>query len=216
MKSFSGMSGPSVASAEQTLEQIKAKVSRIVWFNAVASGVSLTLLIIMLSEMAYFGPKLRPVLTPRAVASALKDVLATVHNMRNVSDDVAFFSDGARYMAKRYRGNSSDPWGEAGGTGRALLSLGGGEAGAGMSPEVSAALVSLLGVLQTKAAALDLAAPGDMLRFLMGLDWRGEVAPRLDRGLASVQYAEVLAGAFMSAFASVNVSAARVQPPLLQ
>ena len=55
----------------------------------------------------------------------------------------------------------------------------------------------------------------EMLVRRMAVDWRAQIAPRVDRGLASVQYAEVLAGAVVSAMSGVNASAARVQPPIL-
>ena len=205
MKSFSGMGPPSVATAEQTLEQIKKKVGRIVWFNAIASGVSLTLLLVMLTEMAYFGPKLRPVLTPRRVAAALNDVLLTVHNLRNITDDVAFFSDNAHYLAARYQASQN----LTAGARRALLQE------ESFPPEVAAALVGVLGAIQNKTAQLDVTAVTDLLRYVMAVDWRAQIAPRVDRGLASVQYAEVLAGAVVSAMSGVNASAARVQPPIL-
>ena len=40
----------------------------------------------------------------------------------------------------------------------------------------------------------------------MGIDWKGAIAPRVDKGLAAAQYAELLAGSVITTLSRSNIT----------
>lgn len=172
----------------------------------VASFVTMVIAAVAIGK--YWGP-ISAVLTPDAAAGATRDALVVFGNAANISSDVAFFADGARIaLAGPAPAHHHH---------RALLQL---------QPEVQDALKGFITTATAKLEAADVNAPNEFLRYLMALHWRevralegGErvgpttrkirsasqdIATRVDRGLASVQYAELIAGAALKALASAN------------
>ena len=200
MKGYPPMAPPP-ASAEQSLEKIRGMLKTIMIMHAVASVVSVVLGVVLVAHVAYFYPRISAVVTPDRVAGAVDNVMITVANVRNITSDVAFFADGAK-SAIAALSTEHHP------VRRALQEV-------QLTPQLQAAIAQFFQTLNAKTQTADFSAPGEFLRFVMGIDWMGHIAPRVDRGLASVQYAEVLAGAVLGALSQANSTVSRVQPPML-
>jgi hypothetical protein len=192
---------PPPASAEQSLEKIKGMLRKMMIFHAIASVVSVVLGVVLVAHVAYFYPRISAVVTPASVAGALENVLITMGNVKNITTDVAFFADGVKGTAVALSMDHHP-------VRRALQEV-------QLTPQLQAAIAEFVQTLNSKTQTADFSAPGEFLRYVMGVDWVGHIAPRVDRGLASVQYAEVLAGAVLGALSQANSTTNRVQPPIL-
>lgn len=185
---------PPAPDSAATLEKIRRQLKIIMYVQAGAALCTIVMGALAVAEMIVYYPKMSKILTPAAVAAAAEDTLATLAAAHNISADVAFFSDGARNAAAALQ-----PAAAAAGR-RALLMQ-------DLSPELQAAAARALDALSAQLKVADMGAPSAFLRYLMGVDWLGQVAPRLDRGLAAVQFGEALAATFLGALSAANASA---------
>jgi hypothetical protein len=183
---------PPAPDSAATLEKIRRQLKVIVYVQAAAALCTIVMGLIAVIEMIIYYPKMSRVLTPDSVALAAENALLTLANARNISSDVAFFTDGAH--------NAAVAMHPAVGR-RALLQA------QNLSPELQAAATRVLDALTAQLNTSDLGAPSAFLRYLMGVDWLGQIAPRVDRGLAVAQFGEALAATFLGALATANASA---------
>ena len=184
---------PPAPDSAATLEKIRRQLKVIVYVQAAAALCTIVMGLVAVIEMIIYYPKMSRVLTPDSVALAAENALLTLANARNISSDVAFFADGAH--------NAAVAMHPAVGR-RALL-----QQVQNLSPELQAAAARMLDALAAQLNTSDLGAPSAFLRYLMGVDWLGQIAPRVDRGLAVAQFGEALAATFLGALATANASA---------
>lgn len=78
--------------------------------------------------------------------------------------------------------------------GRSLLAL-----LQGSPEEMRLGITQLLATAQAKLAEADVRAPSDFLRYLMAINWRADVMPLVEEGLAVLRYGEATAGAVLGA-----------------
>lgn len=205
---FAGAHAEPPSSAEAELRTIRRRLGVIMWVHSVSACLNFALMVTVTALVGaaisqYYAPVSR-VFTPERAAEAAHGALVIVGNARNITSDIAFFADAARALAAGGAAVSSEAGAAAGR--RALLQ-------AGLSPDVQAAAAALLGALAAKVESADMNAPSDFLRYVMALPWRQDIAPRIDRGIASVQYAELIAGAALGALASANGTARQMLHP---
>ena len=173
-----------------TLEKIRRMLKAMLVIQVAASVSTVLMGLIALAEVVYYYPKMSESLSPTRLATTIDNAMAIVAASKNITSDVAFFADGARYSFAAFAPAR-----------RALL------AQDGISPALQEAAAGTLNALTTKIAGTDGNAPFEFLRYLMAVDWADSVAPRIDRGLASVRGAESLAAVVLGALTAANATA---------
>jgi len=230
---------PHETSSEHLLRRINFRLGVVVYTHIAGAFISFIMFVLTIVVTTRYYAAVSRVLTPDVVAGGARDAMATLGYVTNITGDVAFMSDGIRYVMTMAPAPAGAPVGGAGG--RRLLEAalaaaaaagagatgaevgavpvvaapaGGGAGGdelgfaqsAGLSSEeaVQASLTAFLRAATAKMQTLDVNAGADFLRYLMALQWKADVAPRVDNALASIAYGERLAGAALEALASAD------------
>jgi hypothetical protein len=57
---------------------------------------------------------------------------------------------------------------------------------------------------------VDVRVLGDLLRWLMDLNWKADIAPRFDKTLEGVRYAELVTGTLLAALSASSANFTRL------
>lgn len=182
-------SSPALGGKDQSVTLLR-HIRNSIWIICAVHIVLFITAIGLISAILYFVRYYKGYLHDQLSGPRLRDMTLQAHgivdDVKTVTGIIAIVTQG---MAPNFGNVTVLGTPPAAGSRRSLL----------MDPALASSLAKLVETANGKLATLDLEAPMDLLRYVMDIRWRADIAPYVTQVLATVERAETFAGSVLRA-----------------
>lgn len=203
-------SAPSGKTSDQNLDLIRWYVRLIAWIHVVVLASVVVASLVARSQVYGYANSLASVVPPEKTAEAVQVALETLSYVHNITDDLTFIVHQLRSISETLGGSGGFLAPATAVSRRSALEEQQPEAMVAATERFQESASRLMDSLRVKVDDVDARVPGDLIRWLMALNWRADIATRFDRTLEGVRYAELVTGTVLAALSTSSANFTRL------